>query len=60
MTYILIIWTMVGYSASYTPAGPRFDWRPVGEFKNAPACVNAAKAMRKPVGEFICLPTDTK
>lgn len=54
MIYILVIWTVVAAN-NY---GDYKDWRPFGEFKNATACLHAAKTLD--IGtRFRCLPTDT-
>lgn len=63
MTYVLVIWTIVGMHGGgsyYNATDVRYDWRPIGEFKNATACLHAAKVLRKTNTEFICIPTDTK
>lgn len=59
MTYILVIWTVVGYAGTQTSTWKEHDWRPIGEFKNSTACVHAAKTLGKPDTQFRCLPTDT-
>lgn len=32
MTYILVIWTIVGFAGTQTSTHPKYDWRPIGEF----------------------------
>lgn len=49
MTYILVIWTVVGFagagkSASWT-FQKAYDWRPIGEFRTIESCQKAAADM---------------
>ena len=32
MTYILVIWTIVGFAGTKNLTHPKYDWRPIGEF----------------------------
>lgn len=32
MTYILVIWTIVGYAGTSSQTWREYDWRPIGEF----------------------------
>ena len=32
MSYILMIWTVVGYAGTQTTTHSKYDWRPLGEF----------------------------
>lgn len=31
-TYILVIWTVVGYAGTQSSTHTKMDWRPIGEF----------------------------
>ena len=31
-TYILVIWTVVGYAGTNHSTHTKYDWRPIGEF----------------------------
>ncbi len=31
-TYILVIWTIVGYAGTSSSTWREYDWRPIGEF----------------------------
>lgn len=59
MTHILVIWTIVGYAGTQSSTWREYDWRPIGEFKSAAACVHAGRSLGKRDAEFRCLPTDT-
>lgn len=32
MSYILVIWTIVGYAGTQVSTHPKYDWRSIGEF----------------------------
>jgi hypothetical protein len=60
VTYILVIWTIVGYAGTSSTTWKEYDWRPIGDFKNAAACEHAAKHLGQAPRSFRCLPTGTK
>jgi hypothetical protein len=42
MSYILVIWTLVGYAGTQYSTWEKKDWRPIGEFSSPTACAKAA------------------
>lgn len=32
MSYILVIWTIVGFAGTQSSTYAKYDWRPIGEF----------------------------
>ena len=57
MTYILVIWTVVGFAGAGTSASmywqKAYDWRPIGEFRTIESCQKAAADMA--VVNYRCL-----
>lgn len=57
MNTILVIWTIVGFTARPYDNIERHDWRPIGEFSSAELCHKAAKTMNVPKDFYRCLET---
>lgn len=64
MTYILVIWTIVGFAGTQLYTHERYDWRPIGEFHNAQVmpiklalemCEEAAKKLELKPGKYQCI-----
>lgn len=66
MIYILMIWTVVGYTGtSHIQATTRVDWRPVGEFHHEDGriglrtaqqmCEEAARQLGLPSEKYRCI-----
>lgn len=65
MTYILVIWTIVGFAGTQVSTHPRYDWRPIGEFSSengrvgptvrsaSEMCEEAARQLQ--VGQYRCV-----
>ena len=56
MTYILVIWTVVGFAGAgnISPKWQKtYDWRPIGEFRTIESCQKAAADMA--VVNYRCL-----
>ena len=49
MTYILVVWTLVGFAGAGNQYQKDFqkayDWRPIGEFRTIESCQKAAADM---------------
>lgn len=48
MTYILVIWTVVGFAGAGNISRDwqkAYDWRPIGEFRTIESCQKAAADM---------------
>jgi hypothetical protein len=55
MTYILVIWTLVGYAGTQYSTHEKYDWRPVGDFYSLASC-DAAGVQLSPERKFFrCL-----
>lgn len=63
MTYILVIWTLVGFATPHaSPAVEKYDWRSLGEFRTSlsdePAkqmCENAARELNIKSDRYRCV-----
>lgn len=42
MSYILVIWTLVGYAGTQLSVHEKYDWRPIGDFQHQAGCERAA------------------
>lgn len=49
MTYILVIWTVVGFAGTQLSTHTKYDWRPIGEFQND-ASHNRCEAAARELG----------
>ncbi len=60
MTYILVIWTIVGAHAHGYAAYQKLhqDWRPIGEFHNAPDTGKNAQQMCEEAARQLALKAD--
>ena len=64
-TYILVIWTIVGYTGNM-PVSEKYDWRPIGEFYNASdagknaqqMCEEAARQLALKPERYRCLKSE--
>lgn len=42
MSYILVIWTVVGFAGTQFSTHEKMGWRPIGEFQHQAGCEKAA------------------
>lgn len=54
MSYILVIWTVVGL-ASYPSYTTKHDWRSIGEFSNQQLCHDSAREMAVASNRYRCV-----
>lgn len=67
MSYLLVVWTIVGYAGTQIAPHEKWDWRPIGEFHTANAvhrpnagkdlCEEAARQLNIPKEKFRCVRT---
>ena len=55
MSYILVIWTLVGYAGTQYSTWEKYDWRPVGDFVSLRACEKGAADLGVDKAKFRCL-----
>ena len=56
MSYILVIWTIVGYAGTQVSTHTKYDWRPIGEFHGTQAnCEIAARQLSLKPEAYRCV-----
>jgi hypothetical protein len=64
MTYILMIWTVVGFAGMSHSTSTKMDWRPLGEFRHSDIgqnktaqqmCEDAAKQLGLKTENYRCV-----
>ena len=64
MTYILVIWTIVGFAGTQVSTHEKYDWRPIGEFHTdnwerkydaKEMCENAARQLNLKSDRYRCV-----
>jgi hypothetical protein len=55
MSYILVIWTVVGYAGMSHSTVTKMDWRPIGEFHSEQLCVGGARQLALSSDRFRCI-----
>ena len=58
MTYILMIWTLVGYAGTQSSVHTKYDWRPIGEFQadgGVNRCEEAARQLGLKMENYRCV-----
>ena len=60
MSYILVIWTIVGYAGTAHSLNSKYDWRPIGEFhlENGRMNKKTAKEMCEDAARQLALKAD--
>lgn len=60
MSYILVIWTIVGYAGTAHSLNQKWDWRPIGEFQMEEGRMNkmTAKEMCEDAARQLALTAD--